>query len=140
MDWNSRARHRMERKNWREERAWLGRGGLLGWDSLRWQMGSKGVRRVKVANNYWYMGVGGGRCVAGGTWGWNDCYRLGKVKLFVRNEGRAKDMGKKLIIWGNYACRSGIVGVVWVRLDYVWMAIGIFFNLSNCLFVNIFLW
>ena len=113
--------------------AWAG---LLGWGSFRWLLGSKGSRRVKVADGCWCLGVGGGRCVAGGACGWNGCCRPGKARLLVRNEVRAEDLGRgeKRTIWGNYASRSGTVGAVGARLDRNWMAIGITLNLSNSSF------
>ena len=41
----------------RKSVAWAG---LLGWGSFRWLLGSKGARRVKVADGCWCLGVGGG--------------------------------------------------------------------------------
>ena len=125
-DWSSRARC-----EGRKSVAWAG---LLGWGSFRWLLGSKGARRVKVADGCWCLGVGGGRCVAGGACGWNGCCRPGKVGLLVRNEVRAEDLRKNWTIWGNYASRSGTVGAVGARLDRDWMAIGIALNLSNSFF------
>ena len=36
--------------------------------------------------------------MAGGACGWNGCCRPGKVRLLVRNEVRAEDLGKKWTI------------------------------------------
>ena len=36
--------------------------------------------------------------MAGAVCGWNGCCRAGKVKLLVRNEMRAEDLGKKWTI------------------------------------------
>ena len=118
--------HGARRLEGRKSVAWAG---LLGWGSFRWLLGSKRARRVKVADGCWCLGVGGGRCVAG-------CCRPGNVRLLVRNEVRAEDLGKKWTIWGNYASRSGTVGAVGARLDRDWMAIGIILNLSNCPLVS----
>ena len=63
---------------------------------------------------------GGGRCVAGGACGWNGCCRPGNVRLLVRNEVRAEDLGKKWTFSGNYASRGGTVGAVGARLDGDW--------------------
>ena len=95
----------MGREGWREERAWLGRafwgGALLGGC---WEAKEPAGWRLQMAADAWGWG---GRCVAGGACGWNVCCRPGKVKLLVRNEVKAEDVGKKWTIWGNYASRSG---------------------------------
>ena len=36
--------------------------------------------------------------MVGGVCGWNGCCRPGKVRLLVRNEVRAEDLGKKWTI------------------------------------------
>ena len=37
----------------------------------------------------------GGEVWPGKIWKWNSYCRLGKMKLYIRNEIRAEDMGKK---------------------------------------------
>ena len=75
----------------------------LGWGSFRWLLGIKEFVgwRLQIITDMW-----GGEVWLGKIWKWNSCCRLGKVKLHIRNEVRAEDMGKKRKIWGNYISRS----------------------------------
>ena len=70
----------------------------------------------------WLLMPGGGRReVRGrGACGWNGCYRLGKVRLLVRNESGHRIWGKSR----QFEATTRVGVVLLGRLERDWIAIG----------------